>query len=205
MLVPLDVDVPLRYQISLPVELRVQLSILSLPLVVCVSLFVHLCSEGLDETDIAIYSGFVVLIHAALVLVQSTEILLQIQKLVLQAVVVSLLCSQLGCLGHKLGDKSLLLAGSNIAAGLVLLHAQRDTFILSLLIGLGFRLLIKGLLLLVLEVVGCVLGISCTRCDGAVGPEAGLVGSILGLLLCVLIIWGSGSSRSLVVLHLCSC
>jgi hypothetical protein len=79
MLGSLDIDVPLRNEGSLSVELRVQLTILSLPLIVDVLLLIDLGSQSLYETKIAIDPGLVVFIHASLVLIQSAKVLLQIE------------------------------------------------------------------------------------------------------------------------------
>ena len=104
------------------VQLSVQLSILSLPLVVDVFLFIYLGSQGLYETKIAIDSGLVVFIHPSLILIESAKVLLQIEQLILQGVIVSLPLSKFGCLRHQLGYEAFLLTWTLVAGARVLLH-----------------------------------------------------------------------------------
>lgn len=54
MLDPLDVDVSVGDQLSLAVELGVELSILSLTVVVNGALFIYLRAERLDETNVGV-------------------------------------------------------------------------------------------------------------------------------------------------------
>ena len=54
MLDPLDVNVTLRNELSLPVKLCVKLGILSLTIVIDRPLFVDLGPERLDETNVGI-------------------------------------------------------------------------------------------------------------------------------------------------------
>ena len=124
MLHPLDVDVSLGDESPLSIKFCIELSVLSLSLIVNLFLLVNLGPQSLDEADVAIDSGLVVLIHPSFVFVETAEILLQVQQLILKTVVVPFALSQLSCLGHELGDETLLLGGSSTARGGVLLHAN---------------------------------------------------------------------------------
>ena len=117
MIDPLDVHVTVGDELPLPVELLVQLSVLTLPVVVDRALFVHFGSKGLDEANVGIDTRLVVLVHASLVFVEPTEILLHVHKLVLEGLVVALFLAQIGRFLHELGDHALLFGGSSSASG----------------------------------------------------------------------------------------
>lgn len=83
MLHSLSVNIPLRDQCSLSVQFSVQLSILSLSFIVNLPLLINFPSQCLNETDISINSGLVVLIHPSFVFIQTAKVLFQIQERVL--------------------------------------------------------------------------------------------------------------------------
>ena len=107
MLDPLNVDVAVADELALPVQLRVQLGVLALAVVVDGALLVDLGAQRLDEADVGVHSRLVVLIHSALLFVETTEILLQIDELVLQRLVIALALSQLGRFFHQLRNHAL--------------------------------------------------------------------------------------------------
>ena len=72
----LDVDVAICNELPLTVKLCVQFSILTFTVVVNRPLFVNFGPKSLNEPDIGVDSGLVVLIHAAFVFIEATEVLL---------------------------------------------------------------------------------------------------------------------------------
>ena len=105
----LDVDVAVGDERSLPVQFRVQLSVLPLPVVINRALLIDLRSQSLYEANIGVDARLVVFIHSSLLLIQSAEILLHIHQLVLQLLVVALALSQIRGLLHQLSDHALFL------------------------------------------------------------------------------------------------
>lgn len=109
MLYFLYVDVPVTDQLTLSVELGVQLRVLPLPVVVDGPLLVDLGPQRLDETDVGVHARLVVFVHPPLIFVETAEVLLEAQQLVLQRPVVALLLAQISRLLHELGNHTLLL------------------------------------------------------------------------------------------------
>ena len=90
MLDALDVDIAVANKLSLAVQLRVELRILPLAIVVNCALFIDFGAESLDESNVGIDARLVVLVHAPLVFVKAAKILLQVHQLILQRLVVTL-------------------------------------------------------------------------------------------------------------------
>jgi hypothetical protein len=65
----LDVSVTVRDDRSLAVQLSIQICVLLSPVVVKASLLVDICTEGLDEPDVAVHATLVVLVHPSLLFV----------------------------------------------------------------------------------------------------------------------------------------
>ena len=107
----LDVDVSVSDQLSLTVELCVEFSVLSFAIVIDCPLLVNLGPQRLNEPNVSVDSGLVVLIHAALVFVKTSEVLLQVHQLVLKHLVVTLTLAEVCRLFHELCDETLLLSG----------------------------------------------------------------------------------------------
>lgn len=79
MLNSLDVDVPLADKSPLTVQLRVQIGVLALTLVVDAALLVDLGPQVLYETDVAIDTRLKVLVHSSLFFVQAAKVLLLVE------------------------------------------------------------------------------------------------------------------------------
>ena len=89
MIKPLNFDVAIRDQRSLPIKFCIQIGILLLAIVVNCSLLVNFRPKRLDETNIAIDATLVIFVHSALFLIKAAKVLLKIEKLILQCSVVS--------------------------------------------------------------------------------------------------------------------
>ena len=141
----LDVHVTVADLLALAVQLRVELGILPLAVVVDRALLVDLGAQRLDEADVCIDSRLVVLVHPALLFVEAAKILLQVNQLILQRLVIALALPQFGRLLHKLCDHALLFGwlGCTTAGSSCVVSAY---FCGSVLLGL--LLFIRGLLLL---------------------------------------------------------
>ena len=107
----LNVDVSLADELALSVELRVELGVLAFAIVIDRALLVNLRSQSLNESDASINARLVVLVHASLVFVESTEILFKVQQLVLEGFVISLSSAKICCLAHKLRNHTFFFGG----------------------------------------------------------------------------------------------
>ena len=140
----LDVHVAVADELALAVQLRVELGVLPLAVVVDRALLVDLGAQRLDEADVCIDSRLVVLVHPALLFVEAAEILLQVDQLVLQRLVIALALPQIGRLLHQLRNHALLFGrlGCTTAGSSCVVSAHLCGSVLGLL------LFIRGLLLL---------------------------------------------------------
>ena len=96
----LDFNISIRNLSPLSIELCIQIGVLLFSFVINLPLFIDLGSEGLDEANVAINTTLVVLIHSALVFVESPKVLFHVQKLVLKGSVVPLSLAKLSCFLH---------------------------------------------------------------------------------------------------------
>ena len=109
---PLNVNVTVRDHTPLAIKLGIEFSVVLFTVVINRTLFIDFGSERLDEANVGVNTRLVIVIHAALVLVQTSEVLLEVKQLVLEDLVVTLTLSELVCLGHQLSDHSFLLGRS---------------------------------------------------------------------------------------------